>query len=97
MIDKATEADVLRLFHAEKWRIGTIAAQLGLHHSTVQRVLAQAGLDPAQVSPRPSRVDPYLPLIMLNRPGADPATAPKDRETAKRHQECEVSCAPLVA
>ena len=29
--------------------------------------------------------------------GADPATAPKDRETAKRHQECEVSCAPLVA
>lgn len=64
MIDKAVEADVLRLFHAEKWRIGTIAAQLGIHHSTVQRVLAQAGLEPARVSPRSSLADPYLPLIM---------------------------------
>jgi transposase len=63
MIDKATEAEILRLFHAEKWRIGTIAAQVGVHHSTVQRVLAQAGLEPALVSPRSSRVDPYLPFI----------------------------------
>lgn len=63
MIDKAVEADILRLFHAEKWRIGTIAAQLGIHHSTVQRVLAQSGLEPERVSPRASLVDPYLPLI----------------------------------
>ena len=55
MIDKAVEADVLRLFHAEKWPIGTIAAQLGIHHATVQRVLSQAGLEPAQVSPRSRR------------------------------------------
>lgn len=39
MISKETEAEVLRLYHAEKWRIGTIASQLGLHHTTVQRVL----------------------------------------------------------
>jgi len=38
------EAQVLRLYHAERWRIGTIATQLGLHHGTVTRVLAQAGL-----------------------------------------------------
>lgn len=64
MIDKATEAEILRLFHAEKWRIGTIAVQVGVHHTTVQRVLAQAGLEPARVSPRSSGVDPYLPLIV---------------------------------
>ncbi|HQX26225.1 MAG TPA: helix-turn-helix domain-containing protein, partial [Pseudomonadota bacterium] len=36
------EAQILRYYHAERWRIGTIAAQLGLHRDTVARVLAQA-------------------------------------------------------
>ena len=43
MIPRALEAEILRLHHAEKWPVGTIATQLGLHHSTVRRVLAQAG------------------------------------------------------
>lgn len=64
MIDKEREADILRLFHAEKWPVGTIARQLGVHHTTVQRVLAQAGLSPKVVSPRPSMADPYVPFIM---------------------------------
>jgi transposase len=64
MISKAREADVLRLYHAEKWPIGTIANQLGLHHTTVQRVLAQAGLAPKVVAQRPSIVDPYLPFMI---------------------------------
>ncbi|HET9954459.1 MAG TPA: IS21 family transposase [Polyangiaceae bacterium] len=64
MIDKAVEANILRLFHAEKWPIGTIAAQLHVHHTTVQRVLAQAGLAPEQVSPRSSMSDPYTPFIV---------------------------------
>ena len=38
------EAQILRYYHAERWRIGTIAVQLGLHRDTVARVLAQAGL-----------------------------------------------------
>jgi predicted DNA-binding protein (UPF0251 family) len=38
------EAKILRYYHVEKWRVGTVAAQLGVHHSTVSRVLAQAGL-----------------------------------------------------
>ena len=37
-IDKKTRAEVLRLYYAEKWRIGTIAGQLGVHHNTVDRV-----------------------------------------------------------
>lgn len=63
MIEHERAAEVLRLFHAEKWPVGTIASQLGLHHTTVQRVLAQAGLAPRPMITRPSIVDPYLPFI----------------------------------
>ena len=59
-----TEAQILRYYHAEKWTIGTIAAQLHVHHSVVRRVLTQAGLPFARRSPRPSRVDAYLPFIL---------------------------------
>ncbi len=52
------------LHHAEKWPIGTIAAQLHVHHTTVQRVLGQAGLDPERVSPRASIAGPYLDLVV---------------------------------
>jgi IS30 family transposase len=57
------EAQILRYYHAEYWRIGTIATQLGVHHGTVSRVLAQAGLPSASVSRRASQIDPYLPFI----------------------------------
>ena len=57
------EAQILRYYHAEKWTIGTIARQLHVHHSVVRRVLAQAGLPGIGAAPRPSRIDPYLPLI----------------------------------
>ncbi|WP_157271511.1 IS21 family transposase [Azohydromonas aeria] len=54
-------AEILRLHHAELWPVGTIAYQLGVHHSTVRRVLAAEGLMPHAYTPvpRPSRVDPY--------------------------------------
>ena len=64
MISKEREAEILRLFHAEKWRIGTIATQLGIHHSAVHRVLRHAGLDSQLASPRPSILDPYKPFIL---------------------------------
>jgi transposase len=57
------EAQILRYYHVEKWRIGTIARQLHLHYDTVARVLAQAGLPRHGQPPRPSKADPYLPLI----------------------------------
>jgi transposase len=63
MIGRDREAEILRLYHAEKWRVGTIATQLGLHHSTVKRVLAQAGLDAGRASVRPLMVDSYVPFI----------------------------------
>ena len=62
-IDKQTRAEILRLFFAEKWKIGTIARQLGVHHNTVDRIVADAGV-PLQLRGRkPSKLDPFLPFI----------------------------------
>jgi len=63
-IDQDTEAKVLRYHFVEHWRIGTIATQLGIHHSVVDRILSQAGLPKVERSPRPSIIDPYLPFIV---------------------------------
>lgn len=57
------ESRILRYYHAEKWRVGPIATPWGVHHGTVRRVLAQAGLPTRAPRPRPSRIDPYLPFI----------------------------------
>jgi hypothetical protein len=43
------EAQILRFYHAEKWTMGTIARQLHIHYSVVQR---PAGAE-AAVTPRP--------------------------------------------
>jgi transposase len=56
-------AAILRLHHAEEWPVGTIATQLGRHHDTVERVLAQSGLPVAKPTARARLVDPYLPFI----------------------------------
>lgn len=57
------ESQILRYYHVEKWRNGTIARQLGIHHGSVERVLRQAGL-PRISSVRPSCIDLYLPFIL---------------------------------
>jgi transposase len=64
MIDKDTEAKILRYHFVEQWGVNTIARQLGIHHSTVDRVLSQVGLPKAERARRPSIVDPYHPLII---------------------------------
>jgi transposase len=58
------EAQILRYYHVERWRPGTIARQLHVHHGTVARVLAQAGLPRIGSPSRSSRIDPYLPFIL---------------------------------
>ena len=64
MIDPALQAKILRYHFVEQWGVNTIARQLGIHHSTVDRVLSQAGLPKAERARRPSIVDPYHPLII---------------------------------
>ena len=64
MIPPEKRSEILRLFHAEKWRVGTIATQLGVHHSTVRHVLTQEGVSLPQGSPRSCLADPYVPFIV---------------------------------
>ena len=40
-INEELKAQILRLHFVEHWRVGTIAEQLGIHHSTVERVLGE--------------------------------------------------------
>lgn len=63
MISKDLEANILRLHFVEKWRVGTIASQLYIHHEAVERVLNEAGVPAAEQQPRPSIADPYIPFI----------------------------------
>lgn len=63
MIPPEVRARIRRLFFAEHWKVGTIAAELSVHHDTVERALeldVRAGGTP-QV--RPTLLDPYKSLI----------------------------------
>jgi transposase len=64
MIPPELKTEIVRLYHAEKWRVGTIAAQLHVHHTTVRRVLTRAGIAITRQVSRPSIADPYIPLIV---------------------------------
>jgi hypothetical protein len=63
MISREIEAQILRLHHAEHWPIGTLARQLHVHHATVRRVLAQAGIACGRDRARPSMIDAYVSFI----------------------------------
>ena len=61
-IDEQKRSEIQRLYHAEHWKIGTIARQLGVHRDTVKRAL---GLSEPQVSSvlRPRLLDSYAEFI----------------------------------
>lgn len=63
-ISQELRANILRYHHVEKWRVGTIASQLGVHHTTIKRVLSDTGVDKSDVLVAPSIIDPYLAFIM---------------------------------
>jgi transposase len=62
-VSKETESEILRLHHAEKWKRGTIARQLHIHHAVVDRVLAKNGVDVEKLRVRGSMIDEYVPFI----------------------------------
>jgi len=64
MIPKEKALEIFRLHFAEKWPVGTIARQVGVHHETVERVLRDAGVPASALPRRPSMADPYLPFII---------------------------------
>ena len=63
MIDRERAAEIRRLFHAEHWKKGTIAAQLGVHHEVVERVLGPMGGTPTARPEVPSLLDAYASFI----------------------------------
>jgi transposase len=62
MIGVELVARIRHLFHAEHWRIGTIAQQLGLHHDTVRRALQTERFSRPRLL-RPSITDPFVEFV----------------------------------
>jgi len=60
-IDEDLRAKIRRLHYAEHWPVGTIAAQLDVHHDTVRRAVGLLTLDGART--RPSKLDRYVSFI----------------------------------
>jgi transposase len=64
MISAELTAKIRRLHFAEHWKLGTIAAQLGLHRDTVERAIAIGAAGKTTKQIRPTALDPYKPLLL---------------------------------
>ena len=58
------QSKILRLHFVERWGAHTIARQLQIHHSAVERILSQAGVPQAERTQSRSIRDPYTPFIL---------------------------------
>lgn len=63
MISDELAATIRRHAFADRWSVGAIARQLGVHRDTVRRVLHAAQAPQAQSAPNPSKLDPFMPFI----------------------------------
>lgn len=63
MISPEVHAEIRRLFYAEHWKVGTIAAQLGVHHDTVESAIEKHRFGTAQHRLASSMLDKYKPFI----------------------------------
>jgi transposase len=62
-ISDEMRAKILRYYHVERWRKNTIARQLGVHHTTIERVLAETGIPKLELVAE-SMLEPFLPFIV---------------------------------
>ena len=62
-LSKEQLATITRLYHAEGWKIGSIAQQLALHPSTVKNALDREGTIKS-VAVRPRMIDPFKPFLI---------------------------------
>jgi transposase len=83
-IEQTLETKILRYHFVEKWSTGTIAKQLGVHHSVVDRILSHAGLPKIERTRRASIIDPYLPFIIDTLAEFPTLTAARLYEMAKQ-------------
>lgn len=64
MIDRELYARIRRLFYAEHWKVGTIVAELGVHHDTVERAIEADRFGRSAARPvRASMLDPHKAFI----------------------------------
>jgi len=61
MITPEQHAEIRRLYFGEHWKVGTIAAALGVHHDTVRAALAHDTRALPRGRCRPTQLDVYLP------------------------------------
>src|SRR2546422_3154651 len=64
MIAPELHAQIRRLFFAEHWRFNTIAAQLGVPHDPVRRLIESERFIRSGTQIRPSQLDPYKAFIL---------------------------------
>ena len=63
MITPEQHAEIRRLYYGEHWKVGTIAAALGVHHDTVRAAIAHDTQSVRRGMCRATKLDPYLPII----------------------------------
>jgi transposase len=63
MITPEQHAEIRRLYYGEHWKVGTIAAALGVHHDTVRVAIAHDTQGVRRGTCRATQLDPYLPVI----------------------------------
>src|SRR5262245_66029986 len=63
MITPELHAEIRRLYFGEHWKVGTIAATLGVHHDTVSAAIAHDTQALRRGRCGPTLADPYLPFI----------------------------------
>ncbi|WP_239014289.1 hypothetical protein [Archangium violaceum] len=63
MVTDEQRARIRRLYFAEHWKVGTIAAELGVHHDTVRGALEVERFVRTTARVRPTMLDPYRDLI----------------------------------
>lgn len=63
MITHEQVARIRHLFHAEHWKIGTIASQFGFHPDTVRRALETDRFNHARTQFRQTLTAPYLDFL----------------------------------
>jgi transposase len=63
MISDEQRATIRRLFFAEHWKVGTIAAELGLHHDAVHHAIESRSFLVPVLRVRAEMLDPYRDFI----------------------------------
>jgi len=63
MITPEQHAEIRRLYYGEHWKVGTIAAALGVHHETVRAAIVNDTQGVRRGTCRVTQLDPYLPLV----------------------------------